>query len=113
MYDKTDYEGINREIKDIDWKSELLNSESGINQIRAKFHNKLVELEKKYAPKIKVKHNKKHNIFPLYETAKHLINKKHKLSRNLMKNNTDEAIRAYDKIRKKVKIAMKKLRKDL
>ena len=112
LYDKTDYEGLNKEIKELDWKSILPDDEKDINESWTKFHEKLSELEHKYVPKIKIRQNKKHNMFPLDETAKTLVKKKHIMSRNMMKNNTDETRRAYNKIRNKVKNAMKKLRKD-
>ena len=107
LYDKTDYEGLNKEIKELDWKSILLDDEKDINESWTKFHEKLSELEHKYVPKIKIRQNKKHNMFPLDETVKTLVKKKHIMSRNMMKNNTDETRRAYNEIRNKVKMPWK------
>ena len=112
LYDKTDYEGLNNEIREIHWQSWLIGDNADINSIWNKFHCKIKELERKYVPLIKIKNNKKFNPFPLDEKAKGLIKKKHILSRAVINENNDENRRAYNKIRNKVKGAMNKLRKD-
>ena len=76
LYDKTDYEGLNKEINDIDWQNWLLEENADINVIWDKFHNKIRELEKQYVPVIRIKNNRKVSPFPLDDKAKELIEKK-------------------------------------
>ena len=67
LYHKGDYNTLNREIKDIDWK-ELLSPYSpdfNIDNCWNTFHRKIMELEDKFIPTSKPKSDAKVRVFPI------------------------------------------------
>ena len=64
LYDKTDYEGLNISIKQLNWQEVLFQNGDDINSTWSSFHSKIQELESKYVPKVKIKSRRKHNPLP-------------------------------------------------
>ena len=107
-YDKADYDAMKEKARKIDWEKEL-QKEMNIEQ----FHSKVKHLEDEFVSKKIIKTgNIKNHSFKLDENTRNLIKKKHALSRKLVPNHMSQEVRnEHNKIRKKVKSTVKKLKK--
>ena len=111
LYDKGDYDELNKELQDFDWENSLEDC-SNINDMWTLFLDKVKYLESKYIPKRRFnKYGRKGN-FPVDEATKTLIKRKHALSRKVAANNCDENRRAYNKVRNKVTNEIKKMKRN-
>ncbi|XP_021357660.1 protein MNN4-like [Mizuhopecten yessoensis] len=111
-YNKADYEQINNEIMNIDWKSEM-KEQNTTNEKWSIFRNKIQEIINKSVPTktIKPHKNSKHT-FPVDQETLEKIRKKHALSKKVAATNDPEVKPQYYKVRNQVKKLTRKLRKD-
>ena len=108
-YKKANFEQIKKELNDIDWPLYLSDLEP-LEESWAKVHSKIIELEDKYVPTIKVKCDKNHN-FPLDTETRDMIKQKNALAHKFVRTKDPEIRKKYNRVRNKTAKLVKRARK--
>jgi len=109
---KGDYESMKKGL-DVDW--ETLMGDDDINNMWAKFADKIEDLRDKYIPKTKTKagkNAKKHHFIPIDQKTIRKIKKKHRLWQRFMETRSGEKYQEFAKVRNQVKGMMRKARRN-
>ncbi len=111
QYHKGKYEEFNKAIKEKEWNN-IIKSTANINENWNSFLEEIKKMEDIFIPKKKnTNNNKKKNTFPVDQTTREKIRKKNNLARRITRNHDPMLRQEYNKLRNKVKAAVKKLRK--
>ncbi|KAK3090353.1 hypothetical protein FSP39_011129 [Pinctada imbricata] len=114
LYRKGNYEEMKKELKEMDWNKYLLggqeNGETDINYMWSLFKSKVLDLENKFVPLVKVG-GKKGNQIPLEKETLSAIKEKNSLNRKFIHTKDPKVRTSYNRARNKVSKLVRRARK--
>ena len=109
-YHKANYSKMKEEIQDLNWERYLKVDNNDIDDMWKRFHVKLLDLEDKYVPKLKIKNKKKTEV-PIDKETQNAVKEKNRLSRKFIRTKNQEDRKSYNRARNKVTKLVRKTRK--